>query len=307
MPRAKYVQHKVNHKAESKNGMVWYEMELMNAPLQLIMIQWDTGACGRQEGDLDLELNARSWKSGLGVHQGETIHWPKDHLSIWQGGFDTKECHMKSLCQWQGRVSSFENMLEAQTHDMPKSFESKNIKHKTTVFWAACSEVAGVVFSFHQMSPGQSIRLPIYRRFSPSKMQFKCCLSKLWKTQIVLGKTNASLQHCVSSSNDLWRSSQIQKWTRRAFNMLMICFAWERVRNKNENQSWSEKSWINYVKWMAGKMGRLTKTWHLPRPQSNGIDLKGEPKIYIFLAKFYLITFYAWLPWNTTPENLSQP
>ena len=100
-----------------------------------------------------------------------------------------------------------------------------------------------------------------------------------------------------------WRSSQIQI----AFNMLMICFAWERVRNKNENQSWSEKSWINYVKWMAGKMGRLTKTWHLPRPQSNGIDLKGEPKIYIFLGKFYLITFYAWLPWNTTPENLSEP
>ena len=130
------------------------------------------------------------------------------------------------------------------------------------------------------MSPGQSIKLPIYRRFSPSKMQFQCCLSKLWKTQIVLGKTNVSLQHAVFHLQMIfWRSSQ--SW--RAFNMLMICFAWERVRNKNENQSWSEKSWINYVKWMAGKMGRLTKTWHLPRPQSNGIDLKGEPKIYIFL------------------------
>ena len=187
---------------------------------------------------------------------------------------------------------------------MPKLFESKNIKHKTTVFWTACSEVAGVVFSFHQMSPGQSIKLPIYRRFSPSKMQFQCCLSKLWKTQIVLGKTNVSLQHAVFHLQMIfWRSSQ--SW--RVFNMLMICFAWERVRNKNENQSWSEKSWINYVKWMAGKMGRLTKTWHLPRPQSNGIDLKGEPKIYIFLAKFYLITFYAWLPWNTAPEIFSKP
>ena len=93
----------------------------------------------------------------------------------------------------------------------------------------------------------------------------------------------------------------------RAFNMLMVGFAWQRVRNKTGIKV--EKSWINYVKWPASKMGRLTKTWHLPRPQSNGIDLKGEPKIYISLnlfAKFYLITFYAGLPWNNTRMNLSE-
>ena len=175
--------------------------------------------------------------------------------------------------------------------------------------WAACSEVASVVFSFHQMSPGKSIKLPIYRRFSPSKMQFQCCLSKLRKTQIVLGKTNASLQRSVFHLQMIfWRSSQNQKWSGGAFNMLMICFAWKRVRNKTENQSWSEKCWINYVKWPVGKMGRLTKTWHLPRPQSNGIDLKGEPKIYIVLPRRQILFdhFFVSLPWNTTPENLSE-
>ena len=93
----------------------------------------------------------------------------------------------------------------------------------------------------------------------------------------------------------------------RAFNMLMVGFAWQRVRNKTGIKV--EKSWINYVKWPASKMGRLTKTWHLPRPQSNGIDLKGEPKIYISLnlfAKFYLITFYAGLPWNNTRMEICQ-
>ena len=170
--------------------------------------------------------------------------------------------------------------------------------------WAACSEVASVVFSFHQMSPGKSIKLPIYRRFSPSKMQFQCCLSKLRKTQIVLGKTNASLQHSVFHLQMIfWRSSQ--KWSGGAFNMLMICFAWKRVRNKTENQSWSEKCWINYVKWPVGKMGRLTKTWHLPRPQSNGIDLKGEPKIYIVLPRrqilfdhFLRLASVEYYPWK---------
>ena len=89
----------------------------------------------------------------------------------------------------------------------------------------------------------------------------------------------------TSAKDSLKVIKKSKSW--RAFNMLMVGFAWQRVRNKTGIKV--EKSWINYVKWPASKMGRLTKTWHLPRPQSNGIDLKGEPKIYIFLPSRWIL------------------
>ena len=61
------------------------------------------------------------------------------------------------------------------------------------VFYTACPCLelkAVVVFSFRQMSLGPRIGLPMYRRVSPSEVQFQCCLSKLR-----LSQTNANLQH----------------------------------------------------------------------------------------------------------------
>ena len=142
------------------------------------------------------------------------------------------------------------------------------------------------------MSPGrasnyQYIDLPSLSLLSHSKMQSQCCISELKKAQ----QSDCCCQnnyfpsaHQVSST--FWRSpDKVEEpsicWWYALHDKGSAIKMWIKVEVKSARDKLCKVAG-------AGEMGRLTKTWHLPGPQSNGIDLKGESKIYIFL-KFYLI------------------
>ena len=97
---------------EQKKFNIRYKMVLMNTPLQLIMIQWDTGACGRQE-----ETWTWTWRTGAGQ-----VGWGCTRARRYTDPriicpFDKRVLMQKSAI-WKasvsGNTSSFENMLKAQ-------------------------------------------------------------------------------------------------------------------------------------------------------------------------------------------------